>query len=188
MYFAVCRNMAFSLAALVVISCDRASATRTATGRDDSVSSQVAVNRGNPQSTHSLGTPLDSTDFIVTGLIEGADSATVVARLGRPDSVSTEKNQYDAGAKLSTLHYRALEVGFVLGTVQSFEILDLGISTARGIRVGSTLDEIKAAYGKPGSQYEGDWIYLDPNQDLHQIYFTVRAGQVSKIFVGTGLD
>jgi hypothetical protein len=176
------------LVALVAITCDRASPTRTSAQRVDSVSSPVAISGGTPPTTHSLGTPLDSTDFIVAGLKEGADSATVVGRLGRPDSVRSENNPYDVGAKLSTLHYRGLDVGFVLGTVQSFEILDPAISTARGIRVGSTVDELNAAYGKAGSQYEEDWIYLDPNEDLHQIYFTVRAGRVSKIFVGTGLD
>jgi hypothetical protein len=187
-YFVLARNITVPLASLVVVSCDRGSATQTDTSRDTMTVSQRLATHGDTGSMHATGTPLDSADFIVAGLAEGADSAAVVARLGRPDSVSTDVNQYDAGAKLWTLHYRAIDVDFVVASVQSFEILGPGVSTARGIRIGSTIDEMNAAYGKPSSKDEEDWTYLDPKHDLHQIAFSVRNGRVSKVFIGTGLD
>ena len=187
-YFVLVRSITLAFASLVAMGCDHGSATQTATSRDTSAVSPQPTTRSDTGSTHAAGIPLDSTDFIVAGLTEGVDSAVVVARLGRPDSVSTEVNQYDAGAKLSTMHYRAIDVGFVVATVQSFEILRAGVSTARGIRIGSTIDEMNAAYGKPSSKDEEAWTYLDPKHDLHQISFSVRNGRVSRVFVGTGLD
>jgi hypothetical protein len=81
-----------------------------------------------------------------------------------------------------------MDVDFVVATVQSFEILGPGVSTARGVRVGDTVEAMRAAYGEPSSRYEEDWTYSDPRQALHQITFTVRAGRIVKVFIGTGLD
>ena len=138
-------------------------------------------------SPHSPTARLDSTDFIVVGLTQGSDSAAVFARLGQPDSVSLEDNPYDPGMKLPTWHYRAMNVNFI-AEVQSFEIIGPAIPTARGVRVGDTLERLKAVYGEPSNRYDDDWSYTDPKQDLHQITFTVRSGRIVKVFIGTGLD
>ncbi|HEX9084057.1 MAG TPA: hypothetical protein VF836_04910, partial [Gemmatimonadaceae bacterium] len=133
-------------------------------------------------------TRIDSTDFVVDGLSQDSDSAAVVARLGRPDSVSVEDNPYDTGMKLPTWHYRALEVNFITTTVQSFEIIGPEVPTARGVRVGDTVERLRAAYGEPDSHDDDDWSYADSKQELHEIAFTIRNGRIAKVFIGTVLD
>jgi hypothetical protein len=188
MYFTRLRGILFFLACPAAISCDSNSTARTPATREASPPARGLATAVDTVSRHSFGTPLDSADFVIAGLSQGSDSAAVVARLKRPDSVSIEHNQYDEGAALSTWHYRAMDVDFVVATVQSFEILGPGVSTARGVRVGDTVEAMRAAYGEPSSRYEEDWTYSDPKQDLHQITFTVRAGHIVKVFIGTGLD
>lgn len=181
------RSFLFVYLSSIAIGCGSEGRNSTPPG-DASVSTKVDTAPIEPLPSHTLGTRLDNSDFVVAGLSEGNDSAAVAARLGRPDSISVEANQYDPGAKLFTWHYRAVDIGFVIAAVQSFEILGQGLATARGVRIGATADAVKAAYGEPSSRYDEDWIYSDPKQDLHQIAFRFKDGHVIMIFLGTVLD
>jgi hypothetical protein len=181
------RGFSFVFLSSIAIGCGTEAGNRTPPS-EVSVSPKVDTASIDTLPSHSLGTRLDNSDFVVAGLSEGNDSAAVAARLGRPDSISVEANQYDPGAKLFTWHYRAVDIGFVIATVQSFEIRGPGLGTVRGVRIGTTADTVKAAYGEPSNRYDEDWVYSDPKQDLHQITFRFKDGHVIMIFIGTVLD
>ena len=125
----------------------------------------------------------------MAGLSDDSDSATVIRILGRPDSISREANPFDSSGVLTTWHYADVLVNYVYtDTVLSLVVSGPRLATARGIRVGDPVERIVKAYGTPASNSEGDWVYEDPKQELHQLSFLVRDGRVVRIIIGTVLD
>ena len=148
----------------------------------------AAPSAGDANAHASAQRPLDSTDFVLAGLTEGTASTSVLSRLGRPDSVTVDKNPYDTGGHLPTWHYPGLDADFIETAIQGFEINGPKIRTARAVGVGDTIERLMGAYGEPNSRLDDIWFYDDPHHDLHQIAFTVRDGRVIKISIGTMLD
>jgi hypothetical protein len=173
---------------VAVIACASEPSPRSATASDTSTVLTSVPSAGGTAAHPSVLKPLDSTDFVLAGLTEGGDSTSVLARLGRPDSVTVDKNPYDTGGHLPTWHYRGLDVDFIEAAIQGFEITGPQIRTARAIGVGDTEERLITAYGEPNSRLDDLWSYDDPRHDLHTIAFTIRTGRIVKIFIGTVLD
>jgi hypothetical protein len=141
--------------------------------------------------------PLDERDFVVEGLSPGSDSNRVIARLGRPESVTTEKDPIDPDGSIHDWDYSGLVViWYSPDEVSAFVLLTSGRSTRRGLRVGVPAADVRRLYGSPtridrlidpdGAPEE--WTYEDPSEPLRVVMVTIRAGKVAQIFVGTVRD
>jgi hypothetical protein len=71
--------------------------------------------------------------------------------LGRPTSRTTSPG---CGARYTEVFWGDLEAEFRLGTFSGYRYLDRGelppLATAKGITIGSTLAQVRAAYGRLG--------------------------------------
>ena len=129
--------------------------------------------------------PLIPEDFVVAGVRDGLDSASVRRRLGAPDSVSLAGDPGAPGHNIVHWHYRAFSVALtarVIGT----NIAVRGVSTHRGLRVGDSLERVRLLYGPPGEQGGTDWWYRDPTDStgLRVILIDTMGQRVASIYVG----
>ncbi|SRR6266567_1817308 len=135
--------------------------------------------------------PLDSQDFVVAGIAAGTDTTTVLARFGRPDSIGRDPNRFEPGTELITWYYHDMILGMGYGAaVGGVTLSTPTLATARGLRVGDTLERIRALYGEPRGSSKDSWYYLDPHDDseLHVIDIRLADGFVRSIFVGYWMD
>ncbi|HMG17916.1 MAG TPA: hypothetical protein VK573_04265 [Gemmatimonadales bacterium] len=127
-------------------------------------------------------------DFVVAGIGPNADSATALARLGKPDSVAADDYPNEPGIKMYAFYYRDLSVGIRYGVLGGI-ILETGaIPTARGVRVGDPASRVLQLYGPPSGRSTESWNYLDPNDHLHAIAFRITEDTVRSIFIGSWID
>jgi len=139
--------------------------------------------------------PLDDRDFVVGGLSLGSDSSRVIARLGRPDSVTTEPDPIEADASIHDWHYSGLVVVFYSPEASSaFVLLTSGRSTHRGLRVGDPAADVRRLYGTPTRidripdvPVSEHWAYED-SESMRLIEVRIQGGRVVQIFVGTVRD
>lgn len=92
--------------------------------------------------------PLRVAAFAVAGLAEGMTSADVRRVLGQSQSVTTEDDFRDPGAKLVVWRYGDLLV--LLGSQDSVRGVWLRtrrVSTPRGLRVGDPVSRVERLYG-----------------------------------------
>ncbi len=124
---------------------------------------------------------------LVAGGIEYGASADYVQQVyGAPSEIETKHHhELFSGAVTKYEYGDSFEVTFVDGLARHIEISrHNGIKTAAGIEVGSTLEEVKAAYGEPDKIHGDKYIYLcDDNLDLG-IVFEVEHNKVDEIEIG----
>ena len=140
--------------------------------------------------------PLDERDFVVEGLSLGSDSSRVIARLGRPDSVTTEPDPIEAGASIHDWHFIGLVVLFYSPEkLSAFVLLSPARISHRGLRVGDPAAEVRRLYGTPTRidrvpdvPVREDWTYEDPSASLRVIEVRIQRGRVVQIYVGTVRD
>jgi len=140
--------------------------------------------------------PLDERDFVVEGLSLGSDSTRVIARLGRPESVTTEQDPIEAGASIHDWHYSGLVVLFYSPEeLSAFVLLTSARSTHRGLRVGDPAADVRRLYGRPTRidrvpdvPVSEHWTYEEPSESLHVMEVRIQRGKVVQIYVGTVRD
>jgi hypothetical protein len=134
--------------------------------------------------------PLRAEDFPVAGLVEGMTSTDVRRVLGRPQSVTTEDDFRDPGAKLVSWKYNDIVV--LLGSqnaVRGIWLKTPRVGTPRGLRVGDPASRVELLYGTPSFRDGAILEYaVSEEQSLHVIRILVKAGVVNQIFLGWLLD
>jgi hypothetical protein len=120
--------------------------------------------------------PLTPSDLVIGGVPFGADTASVRAQLGAPLKVS------DGDWK-----YSGLRVHLASGRVAMVHVASTRWSTPRGISIGSSVANVRKAYGEPDwSNAEQIGYVLRPDTSMfHQgVSFEVRKGRVTYIVAG----
>ena len=146
-----------------------------------------------PSASARAQAPIDERDLAVAGLSPGSDSNSVIARLGRPDSVTAEQDPIDADGSIHHWHYPGLVVTcYSPNEVSAFVLLTPARSTSRGLRVGESVAKVRRLYGSP-TETEHDtaselWTFEQPSKPLYVVAVTIRAGKVEQVFVGTVRD
>ena len=111
-----------------------------------------------------------------------SDMDTVLAALGEANSMTTAPSCIGVGED-KTYHYD----GFTVTTyprgdkdyVMEIKVLDAAIATAKGIRLGSTMDDMTAAYGS-GYRTFG-YICAYQTNDNKSLQFFVEDGVITEI-------
>jgi len=97
---------------------------------------------------------LTLSDLVVLGLAPDIDSATVLAKFGRPDSVKHVSTADPSSLKIRAWFYpkctllmtsKGLTYGFIVGRA--------GVRTARGLSVGDSLSRVEQLYGNNEGSY-----------------------------------
>jgi hypothetical protein len=140
---------------------------------------------------NTMAAPLDSLDFLVAAIEPGTDSATVLARLGRPQRVSSSEGAY--GETLVEWHYPDLTLHFFdTPGVSALEITGPRYATARKVRVGDSTDRVLTAYGVPPEteNSDGRLQYCDRRYDecLYLVRFLPTNGRIESIYIGNVVD
>lgn len=175
------------IVAVVLVSCVRCGSERRG-APSDSVSTRPPGAAGSSTGT-SLTGPLQTADFVIAGISSGADSASVIAALGRPGSVDVQGHPWDS-AGLRVWHYPDLDI-LISGSVEAITIKTPAVATARGIRVGDTVQRLRAAYGEPEGGGGASWTYSDPGDPsgLLAMQFRTQRDTVASISLGySGYD
>ncbi|MBQ1944622.1 MAG: hypothetical protein II346_06395, partial [Ruminococcus sp.] len=111
-----------------------------------------------------------------------SDMDTVLAALGEANSMTTAPSCIGVGED-KTYHYD----GFTVTTyprgdkdyVMEIKVLDAAIATAKGIRLGSSMDDMTAAYGS-GYRTFG-YICAYQTNDNKSLQFFVEDGVITEI-------
>jgi hypothetical protein len=125
----------------------------------------VALLTGTFVSNGQAAQSLRPADFVVSGLGLGADTATVLRIMGRPDSTHADSGfGLDEHARLNW-YFPDGHVSFFASprTVEGIALRSPHLATARGLRVSDTRARVRELYGLPlGSPAAADiWVYGD---------------------------
>jgi hypothetical protein len=128
-------------------------------------------------------------DFIIAGVRDGLDSASVRRILGAPDSVSFTIDPGAPGHQIAHWNYRRFSV-VLTAHVLGINVLQRGVRTHRGLRVGDSLNRVRQLYGPPDEQDGTDWWYRDPNNSTasHVMLIDTMGGRVTSIYLGWYTD
>ena len=112
----------------------------------------------------SASAKISDDNVVLGGLVPRTDISTAISVYGEPDKV--EHQRYYWGNGFTIISNNLNEISIIETTA------DNGISTPPGLHVGSTVNEMYLAYGKPDNAsleisgngyeyyYEGDWNIL----------------------------
>jgi hypothetical protein len=120
---------------------------------------------------------LNDSDLVVGGVSAGTDTLEVRRRLGKPRARTIDRWSYDG-----------LLIFTAGGEVTQFHLTTRAWATARGVRVGDTVEQLESRYGE--SCYEGAHSYCRSLDDADErgINVTVQEGRVIEISVGKDFD
>jgi len=115
-------------------------------------------------------------------VVLNSDMDTVLAALGEADSMTSAPSCIGVGED-KTYHYD----GFTITTyprggkdyVMEVKVLDAAIATAKGVHLGSTVDDMTAAYGS-GYRTFG-YIYAYQTNDNKSLQFFVEDGVITEL-------
>ena len=115
-------------------------------------------------------------------VVLNSDMDTVLAALGEADSMTSAPSCIGVGED-KTYHYD----GFTVTTyprggkdyVMEVKVLDAAIATAKGVHLGSTVDDMTAAYGS-GYRTFG-YIYAYQTNDNKSLQFFVEDGVITEL-------
>ena len=135
--------------------------------------------------------PLSTEDFVVAGVTEKSDSLAVRELLGEADSVVTYDHPFDVRGKIPTHYYPDLIVSYgPSGTPNGLMLTGPEVETARGLKVGDTVERVRELYGEPSYADAETFRFADPDEPsgLHVIQIEIGQAAVRRIFAGWLLD
>jgi hypothetical protein len=128
----------------------------------------------------------------------GLNGESLMQILGRPDSMGAIQMSEASGAYIQNWDYNKIGIKFEMEShdslgskrVSSIEIASpCTLSTKKGIKIGSTLDEVKKEYGEHQDKENSDEKSSFVAGSIYGgIIFTIEAGKVNKIFIGASAE
>lgn len=128
---------------------------------------------------------ISSEDLVIGGISVGASIDAVRSAHGEPIGTKT-KHRWHGGASATVYEYPALfDIYVVDGVVRAIKIdYPNGIKTGKNISVGSTAEEVIAAYGEPSGKDKNHLVYFVENEPGLGLEFEIDHGYVEEIRVG----
>lgn len=139
-----------------------------------------------------LGFELISTERI-GGLGLSASESTITELVGKSDNTSTPR-LWGADGEYHVHHYydsKGLDINIIINEDESFKSIHsiaalppCTLSTSKGIRIGSTYEDVKTAYSAYINQETMDEEIIIAGTVYGGVYFTFKNNLVSSIFIG----
>mgnify|MGYP000880341955 FL=1 len=128
-----------------------------------------------------------SPDALVVGGIEyGASESYVRSIYGAPREVETKFNPIYAGGQAVEWEYgNDFDIVFVDGAVRQVEVgMPNGVQTKDDIAVGTDVNTLIAAYGKPDAIHGDKYIYFVDGDSSIGFIFEIERDRVDEIKMG----
>ena len=128
---------------------------------------------------------IKSEDLVIGGISVGASIDAVRAAHGEPIATKN-KHKWHGRSSATVYEYPALFDLYVTDGVVRAIKLDYpnGIKTSKNISVGSTAEEVIAAYGEPSIRDKDNIVYFVENNPALGIEFDIDHGYVDEIRAG----
>ena len=126
-------------------------------------------------------------DLQIAGLPPQPDKNTVLRVLGTPQHTSVADQPNEDGVLLTRWMYRGLVLSFDgRGAFYTADISAPTYPTARGVRVGDALAQVRRTYGQPAFEDSGHLLYGRSNTaaETQGIAFFFDNGILRRILIG----
>ena len=134
---------------------------------------------------------LTSADVLLPRIPDQADTSVVRRVLGPPDSIADSDDPSQAGP-IPAWWYQDLTVVLRAGReLHGWWITGPTRTTHRGLRLGSSRDEVERLYGEPkNATGDSTLVYCEPHGGSvpRCMYLVLRHNQVRSIYIGRNID
>ena len=138
----------------------------------------------NANNNAAAGTLADN-QLVLANISYGAAIDAVRQSYGEPYEIDHEHERQFNGSAIVYEYKDTFDLYVVNGIVQRIKVDDLnGLATAQGIKVGSTVDAVVAAYGQPNLTMGDHYIYKTAANPAVGLDFEFEHGFVEKIKCG----
>ena len=138
----------------------------------------------NADNNAAAGTLADN-QLVLANISYGAAIDAVRQSYGEPYEIDHEHERQFNGSATVYEYKDTFDLYVVNGIVQRIKVDDLnGLATAQGIKVGSTVDAVVAAYGQPNLTMGDHYIYKTAANPAVGLDFEFEHGFVEKIKCG----
>ena len=138
----------------------------------------------NANNNAAAGTLADN-QLVLANISYGAAIDAVRQSYGEPYEIDHEHERQFNGSAAVYEYKDTFDLYVVNGIVQRIKVDDLnGLATAQGIKVGSTVDAVVAAYGQPNLTMGDHYIYKTAANPAVGLDFEFEHGFVEKIKCG----
>lgn len=138
----------------------------------------------NANNNAAAGTLADN-QLVLANISYGAAIEAVRQSYGEPYEIDHEHERQFNGSATVYEYKDTFDLYVVNGIVQRIKVDDLnGLATAQGIKVGSTVDAVVAAYGQPNLTMGDRYIYKTAANPAVGLDFEFEHGFVEKIKCG----
>ena len=105
---------------------------------------------------------------------------------GAPFEVESERSMRYAGKEVVEYEYTdGLSLDFVDGLVRQVKISERStLASGKGVRIGTSLEELRRVYGEPSMIYGEDYIYFSEEDPTVGFAFEIEHGRVEEIKMG----
>jgi hypothetical protein len=153
---------------------------------DDAARREAESLRAHRMEAKAAVTRVTKEQLVLGDISYGASEADVRARYGVPQEIETKRSERYPGKDILSYEYAdGLTVHFVDGLVRRMKISERSsLSTEKGVRIGTTVEELRHVYGEPCLLYGDDHIYFSEDDPTVGIAFEAEHGHIEEIGVG----
>ena len=125
-------------------------------------------------------------ELLLGDIAYGATEADVRARYGSPFEMESERSMRYAGKEVVEYAYTDnFSLELVDGLVRLVKISERSaLSSGRGVRIGTPVEELRRVYGEPSMVYGEDYIYFFEEDPTVGFAFEIKHGCVEEIKMG----
>lgn len=153
---------------------------------DDAAKREAEVLRQHRAEEQKSAVRIAREELVLGDIAYGSSEEDVRARYGAPAEKESEHSMRYAGKKIVEYEYTdSLSLDFVDGLVRLVKISERSaLSSGKGVRIGTPVEELRRVYGEPSMVYGEDYIYFSEEDPTIGLAFEIKHGRVEEIKMG----